>query len=285
MTESVIRIERSQRDPNKPPWWWILGDTYPQRVLLKQHGARFSGKRRAWYFVGWELPPPIRQLTGDVTQIESAPEETEEALDPDPGMSPELERQILDTLAQDDAEHVSNSPLAVVSQPEEKVEAEKPIEDEKPPAIRVTKPAPFPINGEPLTAVQAAIRDARSIPMPNTAPHVNAGQIKRIAQSYCGELTGSISGQVFSYGWAVHEGVCVYLNMAGPRVAVEAIRAKLSKGDQVSVVPPDAPAIELTAGEGNTGMYHAYLHYLPEARFASLILVHDWAVTPNYGGK
>jgi hypothetical protein len=32
-------------------------------------------------------------------------------------------------------------------------------------------------------------------------------------------------------------------------------------------------------------MYHAYLYYLPEARFASLILVHDWAVSPNYGGK
>jgi hypothetical protein len=73
--------------------------------------------------------------------------------------------------------------------------------------------------------------------------------------------------------------------MAGPRVAVEAIRAKLSKGEQVSVVPPDAPAVELTAGEGHSGMYHAYLHYLPEARFASLLLVHDWVVTPNYGGK
>jgi hypothetical protein len=32
-------------------------------------------------------------------------------------------------------------------------------------------------------------------------------------------------------------------------------------------------------------MYHAYLHTLPEARFASLILVHDWAVVPTYGGK
>jgi len=68
-------------------------------------------------------------------------------------------------------------------------------------------------------------------------------------------------------------------------MGVEAIRAKLSKGDIVSVVPLDAPAIELTAGEGNSGMYHPYLHYLPEARFASLLLVHDWAVTPNYGGK
>jgi hypothetical protein len=73
--------------------------------------------------------------------------------------------------------------------------------------------------------------------------------------------------------------------MAGPRTAVEAIRAKLSKGDIVSVVPLDAPATELTAGEGNSGMYHPYLHTLPEARFASLILVHDLAVTPNYSGK
>lgn len=107
----------------------------------------------------------------------------------------------------------------------------------------------------------------------------------RIQQSYVGELTGSITGQVFCYGYSVHEGICIYVNMAGPRMGVEAIRAKLSKGDTVTVVPPDAPAIELTAGEGNTGMYHAYLHYLPEARFASLILVHELAVTPNYGGK
>ena len=106
-----------------------------------------------------------------------------------------------------------------------------------------------------------------------------------IGQAYVGELTGSITGQVFCFGYAVHEDICIYVNMAGPRMAVEAIRAKLSKGDIVSVVPPDAPAVELTAGEGHSGMYHPYLHYLPEARFASLILVHDWAVTPNYGGK
>jgi hypothetical protein len=105
-----------------------------------------------------------------------------------------------------------------------------------------------------------------------------------IGQTYCGELTGSITGQVFCYGWALFEGICVYLNLGGPRLSVEAIRAKLSKGDSVSVVPDDAPAIELTAGEGNSGRYHAYLHTLPEARFTSLILVHDWLVHPHYGG-
>jgi hypothetical protein len=50
-------------------------------------------------------------------------------------------------------------------------------------------------------------------------------------------------------------------------------------------VGDEPKGIELTAGEGNSGRYHPYLHYLPEARFASLILVHDLVVTPNYGGK
>lgn len=175
--------------------------------------------------------------------------------------------------------------------PEEMVaeSADEPVfppSEEQPPAIRILKPAPLPADGEPLDAVQTAIRSVKAQPIAAVqGAALTNGRTIRIDQAFVGELTGSITGQVFSYGWAVHDGICVYLNMAGPRVAVEAIRAKLSKGDQVSVVPPDAPAVELTAGEGNSGMYHPYLHYLPEARFASLILVHDWAVTPNYGGQ
>ncbi|MBE2269364.1 MAG: hypothetical protein IAE80_14110, partial [Anaerolinea sp.] len=139
---------------------------------------------------------------------------------------------------------------------------------------------------EPLDAVQTAIRSVKAEPIAAVqGAALTNGRTAHIDQAYVGELTGSITGQVFCFGYAVHEGICIYVNMAGPRMGVEAIRAKLSKGDVVSVVPPDAPAVELTAGEGNSGMYHPYLHYLPEARFASLILVHDWAVTPNYGGK
>ena len=109
--------------------------------------------------------------------------------------------------------------------------------------------------------------------------------LTRIPQQPCGELTGSISGNVWCYGWAVHEGVCVYVNMGGPRMAVEAIRAKLSKGDIVNCVPWDEPAVELTAGEGNTGMYSAYMQNIPEAKFTSLILLHELVTQPNYGGK
>ena len=77
----------------------------------------------------------------------------------------------------------------------------------------------------------------------------------------------------------------VYLNMGGPRMAVEAIRAKLSKGDIVNLVQWDGPAIELTAGENQTGMYTDFMQHIPEAKFTSCILVHEWMVVPNYGGK
>jgi uncharacterized protein YodC (DUF2158 family) len=109
--------------------------------------------------------------------------------------------------------------------------------------------------------------------------------LTRIPQAPCGELTGSITGSVWCYGYAVHEGICVYVNMGGPRMAVEAIRAKLVKGDIVSCVPWDGASVELTAGEGNTGRYTAFTQHLPEAKFTSLILLHEMVMQPTYAGK
>lgn len=247
----------SQRADSHRVWWWITGDTYPHRDLLKQQGARFSGRRKAWYWIGETLPDAIQAIL--TTDGAPPPEPSSE-----PTLSPELERQILDVLAKDDARQQAETEAAAS------------------PTIRITKPATSASND----AIQSAICDFKHQPTPvsPTLP-IERGRLARIGQAYCGEVTGSITGQVFCYGYAVHEGVAIYLNLAGPRMAVEAIRAKLSKGEQVTLVPPDAPSVELTAGEGKSGMYHAYLHYLPEARFASLILVHDWAVAPNYGGK
>ena len=116
-------------------------------------------------------------------------------------------------------------------------------------------------------------------------PRVTRKTLVPIGQSCVGELTGSITGQVYCFGYAIHDGICVYVNMGGPRMAVEAIRAKFSKGDIVNLVPWDAPAIELTAGEGNSGMYTDYLQNIPEAKFTSLILLHEWLTQPNYGGS
>lgn len=271
-----VHAERTQRSSGETPWWWMSGDTYPHRDLLRQQGCRWSKKRRAWYFVGWKLPGEINAL------ITAEPPEEEADTDDELALSPELERQILDILGQDDT---ANAPASQAAVEPSEPSRDSAVENEKPPAVRVIKPTPFPADGETLDPVQTAIRDATLTPPAAIHTAQGPSHLSPISHAYCGELTGSITGNVYCYGYAVHDGVLVYLNMAGPRMAVEAIRAKLSKGEQVSLVPPDAPSVELTAGEGNTGMYHAYLHYLPEARFTSLILVHDWAVTPNYGGK
>jgi hypothetical protein len=383
-----IRAEKSQRDPNQKPWFWLLGDTYPQRETLKRYGARFSSKRRAWYYVGWELPDGIKRLITEyatteaepTTQVEDdAPCSDEEAsailgvpLKPSPSVEPskpdelprlfqigqtvyarhELEtsdgktvptgtRGTISRLYNRNAQHgwsydvefadigtgwyferelTDLAPIpgirithgAVVPpgaalpptaadlkralmesghQPEaltdEPVSLSEPEAVEEPQTIRVFKPQSFPTDGTPLDEVQTAIVQAKTKPTP-VLPQTAVSQKRTLAfigQSYVGELTGSITGNVYCFGYAIHEGICVFLNMGGPRMAVEAIRAKLSKGDIVNCVPWDAPAIELTAGEGNSGMYHDYMQNIPEAKFTSLILCHDLLVNPNYGGK
>jgi len=174
--------------------------------------------------------------------------------------------------------------LSASAEPEANPEPDMP---EEPPSIRVFKPQPLPVDGTPLDEVQTAIIQAKTQPTP--VLHPTAVSQKRtlavVGQSYVGELTGSITGNVYCFGYAIHEGICVFVNMGGPRMAVEAIRAKLGKSDIVSVTPWDAPAVELTAGEGNSGMYHDYFQNIPEAKFTSLILCHDLLVNPNYGGK
>jgi hypothetical protein len=380
---SAITVERSQREAGGQVWWWLTGDTYPHRELLKRHGARFSSRRKQWYFIGAELPAAIRALVTSEAQSSTEPSDNEPCtvdeaaailgvqiksaplVEPPPRLlalhDTAYARHELETadgkpiptgtrgkivrLYQHNAKHgwsydvdfeqtgicwsfereltphepipgirivrgavvppgavlpptdteikrtmieYGQQPLAekVLTESKQEDEQVSPPTEEQKPAIRILKPAPIPADGEPLYTVQTAIREAKQ-ENHQTLPAVqySTGRMTPIDQAYVGELTGSITGNVWCYGYAVHEGVCIYLNMGGPRMAVEAIRARLSKGDQVTVVPWDAPSVELTAGEGNSGMYHAYLHYLPEARFASLLLVHDWAVTPLYGGK
>lgn len=279
-----IRAEKSQRSPNEKPFWWLLGDTYPHREMLKRYGARFSSKRRAWYYIGWDLPEAIQQLV--TAPAEATPYPPTEIV---PTMSPALQEAILEVLGRDDAAVSQPSPLPMdESNSQTSEELASQVDHPEPPPIRVIKPAAFPSEGQPLDAIQTAIMQTKSYPAPvlhHSTSRDTKGSLRHIGQAFVGELTGSISGNVLCFGYAVHDGICIYLNMAGPRTAVEAIRAKLSKGDIVSVTPWDGPAIELTAGEGNTGLYHDFFANIPEAKFTSLILCHDWLIAPNYGGK
>ncbi|GAB4549418.1 MAG: hypothetical protein OHK0023_13900 [Anaerolineae bacterium] len=374
---SAIIAERSQSSTHLTPWWWLRGETYPHRDLLKRWGCRWSKRRQAWYFIGERLPEAVQALI-DTQPEDDAPCSDEEAAaipgvdiqpKPQPGkprlyaldetvyarhdlVSPDgkliptgtrvivtrlynrnashgwsydvdfadictgwyFERELTDlepilgirithgavvppgaALPSTDADlkralvesgHLPE-PLAQESAPVEPETALEPDTPEEPQAIRVFKPQPLPVDGTPLDEVQTAIVRAKTKPTP--VLHQTAVSQKHalalIGQSCVGELTGSITGNVWCYGYAIHEGICVFVNMGGPRMAVEAIRAKLAKGDIVSCVPWDAPSVELTAGEGNTGMYTAFTQNIPEAKFTSMILLHERVTQPNYGGK
>ncbi len=306
-----IHAEKSQRDPQERPWWWLLGDTYPQREILKRYGARFSTKRRAWYYVGWELPDGIKQLITETTPVErksivqiegDAPCSDEEAerilgvhLAPQSSLTTNhvLSIQTNETPTQETGRFHQTAEIAteavpdiipVPSEANPNVIPDGPAESQH---IRVYKPQLLPTDSTLLDDVQSAIIQAKT--QPTLVLHTGVVPQKRtlaaIRQSSVGELTGSITGNVYCYGYAIHDGICVYVNMGGPRMAVEAIRAKFSKGEIVNCIPWDAPAIELTAGEGNNGMYHDFMQNIPEAKFTSLILCHGLLTNPNYGGK
>lgn len=155
------------------------------------------------------------------------------------------------------------------------LESENPAQEPETPSIQIIKP-------EADDELRQTLREVKLKPV--VAPSMKAGLV-RIGQEIVGELTGSITGDVFCYGVATHDGVTVYVNMAGPKMAVEAIRAKFAKGEIVNLHRWDAPTLELTAGEGETGKYSSFFHNIPTARLTSLILVHEMVTQPNYGGK
>ncbi len=267
-----ITVEVSQRSENDKPWHWITGDTYPHRELLKRWGCRWSKKRKSWYFIGANLPEAVQALIDTHTPPEPDVIEVQSSIDDD------------DPCSIEEAEAILGVQIApkVETPPE-------PLPDDDPediPKIRVIKPVLELSDGDEPDAVVSAIRQTKATSIPTLQPRINSNQrtLHHIPQSACGELTGSITGSVWCFGYATHDGICVYVNMGGPRMAVEAIRAKLSRGEIANCVPWDAPAIELTAGEGNTGMYSAYMQNIPEAKFTSLILCHEQLTQPNYNG-
>lgn len=361
-----ITAEKSQRSENDTPWWWLRGDTYPHRDLLKRWGCRWSKRQKSWYYIGKTLPDAVQALV-DSSTPEDAPcsdEEAEVILGVDIQPKPQPETPRLYTLdetvyARHDLVSPDGKPIptgtrgtitrlynrnashgwsydvdfenigtgwffereltslepvqgiritrgAVVPpgavppptdaaikqalvegghQPEAIEQPDESPEEAEIPKIRIIKP--MSDDAEP-DAVITAIRQTKpeALPVLQSSSSSNGKRVLvRIPQTPCGELTGSITGNVWAYGYAVHEGVCIYLNMGGPRMAVEAIRAKLSKADIVNLHQWDAPSIELTAGEGNTGMYTAFTQNIPEAKFTSLILLHEMVTQPNYGGK
>jgi len=262
-------------------WWWLTGNTYPHRALLKSAGARWSKKRQAWYLIGATLPASLAPL---VTAPKPGESETVTTVATPVALHSGLSEGTSSTNSHAPEKHTE---APYTDRPKAPSPSLAPQVD--PPAIRIVKPDMASTSDGDVIG-QAILAAKPSAPVPSPAPRAprfptSRRTVQHIGQRYVGELTGSISGEVHCYGFAVHDGVCVYVNMAGPRLAVEAIRAKLGKGEAVNLVSWDGPSLELTAGEGQTGKYTDFFSHLPEARFTSLILVHEWLTRPNYGGK
>ncbi len=153
-------------------------------------------------------------------------------------------------------------------------------EADKPPAIRIIKPTALDDD-----EIAQAVRQT-SVPQINRTPSVSYhAKVTPLPMACVGELTGSVIANVFCYGYALDGDELIFLNMGGPRSGIEAIRAKLSKGDIVNLMRWDDPSIELSAGEGNTGVYTAYINNMAEARFVHCLLAHERLVHPNYNGS
>ena len=235
----------------------------------------FTGIGTGWFFE--------RELT-DLEPIAGI-RITHGSVVPPGAVSPLSDMEIKRALVESGHQPEAIEALEIIEPPSDKAED---IEDDEP-KIRVIKPNLELSDGEEADVIITAVRQTKVESLPiHPSPQQQSSKGRRnvwaIQQSACGELTGSITGSVWCYGYGIYDGICIYVNMGGPRMAVEAIRAKLAKGDIVSCVPWDAPSIELTAGEGNTGMYSAFMQNIPEAKFTSLILCHELLTQPNYGG-
>ena len=65
----ALRLERSYAK-NGTSWWWLYGDTYPHRTLIKANGGRWSTVRKAWWFAGGDVPPQILSLVNGKPEAE-----------------------------------------------------------------------------------------------------------------------------------------------------------------------------------------------------------------------
>lgn len=152
-TESAIAgitVESSQRDPDDKPWWWLRGDTYPNRAVLKRWGCRWSKRQKAWYFIGWQLPDAVQTLIdAQNTSIahENSHFESSDKVESSPVEEPSAISEVADVQVEHQPETVESAP---VDEPEEQ------------PSVRIIKPVLDVPEDEEPDAVITAIRQTKS---------------------------------------------------------------------------------------------------------------------------
>jgi hypothetical protein len=105
------------------------------------------------------------------------------------------------------------------AEPAAPIEPEDEEEEEQVPPVTITPAPVLPADPEDMTPVQQAIHHSKRLTLkPLPVVSQRAKDVLPIPQAYCGELTGSITGDVHCYGYAHDEGRLIYLNLGGPRV-------------------------------------------------------------------
>ena len=308
MDVASILVERVQKSATDTAWYWLSGNTYKHRKLLKDAGARWSKKRQSWYIIAEKLPVSIQALIDQ--QSKDIAEALEKVDEQAPCSDEEAEAMLGISLASQKTPQLADTKVdekgacsvcksnkgwisapnlddwvacaSCNSQADDKPDYRPSGKEFEPDPIKIIA---YQVSEDENDPIQLAIKATTGQKLTSVAKVSHQKQQLQIPQVVCGELTGSITGQVWCYGFSLYEDTCIYVNMAGPRMAVEAIRAKFSKGEIVNLIPDDAPAMELTAGEGNMGKYKDYFQNIPEAKFCSLILLHEWFYDANYRGN
>ncbi|MCB0183555.1 MAG: hypothetical protein KDE31_04790, partial [Caldilineaceae bacterium] len=187
----TITAEKSQRTENETPWWWLRGNTYPHRDVLKRWGCRWSKRNKAWYYIGTQLPDAVRQLTEQV----NTPNDKVMCNDDRNPCSIEEATAILGMHLNDSV----NASIPVEDDPQIAPSIDNAVdmaaEDE--PKIRITKPMLDLPDGAEADPIIVAVRQTtlETLPVLQSPPSASGGRnLLRIPQSPCGELTGSITG-------------------------------------------------------------------------------------------
>ena len=297
-------ITYSEKIPGQPGWWWIEGDTEEAtksiRHELRRFGCEWSRGRQQWFLKDTrELPNGLRRLLGiqdnPVATPKSPPPE------PQPSAAPVAEIPAPTSLSAPARTQPKAGEIWVIDgqgfhpleeatpqpepQPEPGLEPEPELE--LPPSVITTTAEQLLAADETArSAIQTAALTIKTRAS-STQHRIYGNNALKLPQHYVGVLTGAINGNVYCYGYAIDRATntCIYLNLGGPRMAVEAIKASLALGKMVNLIPDDGPAVELTAGEDQKGRYRDYFANLPEKKFTSLILLHKLMTEPIYNER
>lgn len=225
--------------------WWVGGQTYPHREVIKAAGGRWSPKQKKWYLTADTLPPEIMQLPGATllpARGDASAEQPKSASVPKPAKQPKASR--------------------AKSAPKDQT-----LDDEGDDDDALIPPAP----PEPRKHTLVLKRPPR---------RPKSERVYPVAQNFIGEISGAV-GVVYCMGAALDPDNKrpVYVSMVGSSSSVESAWAKLALGMPLRVIGYEGDPVELHPDNQGT---LARMQTKLALGLDHLMLVHKTIVEPVY---